>query len=69
MGFLLRYIQLRAFGRAFRGRHTAWFVVGAAAWMIKRAREREDVVFRTLLEPGQRLVVRSSPPGSLPPDD
>jgi hypothetical protein len=64
MGFLLRYIQLKAFGRAFRGDHTAWLVVGAAAWMLNRAREREDVVYRTLLQPGERLVVRTSAPGS-----
>jgi hypothetical protein len=67
MGFVLRYIQLKAFGRAFRGYHTAWLVVGAAAWMINRAREREDVVFRSVLKPGQRVVVRTLLPGSAPP--
>jgi hypothetical protein len=67
VGNLLRYIQLKAFGRAFRGYHTAWLVVGAAAWMINRAQSREDVVFRTLLKPGERLVVTTFRPGSAPP--
>ncbi|MGH9080149.1 MAG: hypothetical protein ACRDYE_08780 [Acidimicrobiales bacterium] len=65
MGNLLRYIQLKAFGRGFRGYHTAWLVVGTAAWMINRARHREDVVYRTVLRPGERLVVRTSRPGSV----
>ena len=32
MDTILRYIQLKAFGRGLRGYHTAWLVVGAAAW-------------------------------------
>jgi hypothetical protein len=63
---VLRYIQFKAFGRAFRGYHTAWLVVGAAAWMINRARHREDVIYRTLLKPGERLVVTASRRGSAP---
>ncbi len=66
MDNLLRYLQLKAFGRAFRGYHTAWLVVGAAAWMINRARNREDVVYRTLLKPGERLVVTASRRGPAP---
>jgi hypothetical protein len=57
---LLRYIQLKAFGRGFRGYHTAWLVVGVAAWMINRARHQEDVVYRTVLKPGERLIVETS---------
>ncbi len=64
MDNILRYIQLKAFGRGFRGYHTAWFVVGAAAWMINRARHQDDVVYRTVLKPGERLVVKTSRPGS-----
>jgi hypothetical protein len=61
---LLRYIQLKAFGRGLRGYHTAWLVVGAAAWMINRARHQDDVVYRTVLKPGERLIVRTSRPDS-----
>jgi len=61
---ILRYFQVKAFGRGMRGYNTAWFVVGAAVWMLLRARRGEDVVYRTRLNPGERLVIRSGPPGS-----
>lgn len=67
MDSLFRYIQRKAFGRALRGYHTAWLVVGAAAWIANRARHRQDVVYRTLLKPGERLVVTTFRPGSAPP--
>jgi hypothetical protein len=59
---LLRYIQLKAFGRGLRGYHTAWLVVGVAVWMINRARNQNDVVYRTRLKPGERLIVETSKP-------
>ena len=49
METLLRYLQVRAFGRGMRGRNTAWFVVGAALWMLLRARRSEDVVYLSLI--------------------
>jgi hypothetical protein len=55
----LRYLQVKAFGRGMRGYDTAWFVVGAAVWMLIRARRSEDVVYRTKLHPGERLVIRA----------
>jgi len=64
METVLHYFQVRAFGRGMRGRNTAWFVVGAALWMLLRARRSEDVVYRTKLLPGERLVIdagRSGP--------
>jgi len=61
---ILRYFQVKAFGRGMRGYNTAWFVVGAAVWMLLRARRAEDVVYRTRLNPGERLEIRSGPPGS-----
>jgi hypothetical protein len=64
MDTLLRYIQVRAFGRGLRGYHSAWVVVGVAIWMINRARNADDVVYRTELKPGERLVVRTSKPPS-----
>ena len=62
MDSLLRYIQFKAFSRGFRGYHTAWVVVGAAVWMIMRARNQNDVIYRTELKPGERLIVKTSRP-------
>jgi hypothetical protein len=64
MDTVLRYIQVRAFGRGMRGYNIAWFVVGVALWMLLRARRSEDVVYRTKLNPGERLVISSGPSGS-----
>jgi hypothetical protein len=58
---LLRFLQLKAFGRALRGYHTAWIVVGVAIWMLNRARNQSDVVYRTQLKPGERLLIRTGP--------
>lgn len=69
MDNLLRYIQLKAFSRGFRGYHTAWLVMGAAAWMVNRARNQNDVVYRTVLKPGERLVVTTAKPGAIEPPD
>ena len=63
METILRYLQVKSFGRGMRGYNTAWFVVGAALWMLLRARRSEDVVYRTKLNPGERLVIRSGPSG------
>jgi len=64
METILRYFQVRSFGRGMRGHNTAWFVVGAALWMVLRVRRSEDVVFRTKLKPGEGLVVNAGPSGS-----
>jgi len=64
MESILRYLQVKAFGRGMRGYNTAWFVVGVAVWMLLRARSGEGVVYRTRLHPGERLVISASPPGS-----
>ena len=44
------------------GRGVAWIVVGVAIWMLNRARHQEDVIYRTELKPGERLLVRTSKP-------
>ena len=64
METILRYFQVRSLGRGMAGRNTAWFVVAAALWMLLRARRSEDVVYRTKLNPGERLVISSGPPGT-----
>ena len=66
MESVLRYFQVKAFGRGMRGYNTAWFVVGAAVWMFLRARRSEDVVYRTKLLPGERLVIDAGPTGPSP---
>ena len=33
-----------------------------ALWMLNRARHQNDVVYRTELKPGERLMVKTSPP-------
>ncbi len=67
MDSLLHYLQVKAFGRGLRGYHTAWLVVGVAIWMLNRARHQDDVVFRTKLKPGERLVVSAGRPASASP--
>jgi hypothetical protein len=62
MDTFLQYIQVKAFGRGLRGYHTAWLVVGVAIWMLNKARHQSDVVYRTRLKPGQRLVISASGP-------
>jgi len=62
MDSLLRYLQLKAFGRGLAGYHTAWIVIGAALWMLNRARNQNDVIYRTELKPGERLIVTTIKP-------
>jgi hypothetical protein len=35
--------------------------VAAALWMLLRARRSEDVVYRTKLQPGERLLIKAGP--------
>jgi len=60
---LLRYLQVRSFRRGVGGSNKAWLVVGIAFWMLLRARRTEDVVYRTKLNPGERLVIKAGPSG------
>jgi len=65
---ILRYLLKNGFRRGFRGEHPIWFVVGASAWLLIRARRRgDDVVYRTVLRPGERLVVATRDPGAAEP--
>jgi hypothetical protein len=48
-----------------RGGHPAWLVLGASAWLLNRSRKkRDDVVYRTQLQPGEGLIVTTRPPVS-----
>jgi len=62
MNSVLNYLEVKAFGRGMRGYNTAWFVVAGAVWMILRARRSEGVVYRTRIDPGDRLIISSGPP-------
>ncbi|HEY1988567.1 MAG TPA: hypothetical protein VGG43_03820 [Acidimicrobiales bacterium] len=65
---LLRYFVKNGFRRGFRGEHPIWFVVGVSAWLLIRARRHDDdVVYRTVLRPGERLAVVTREPGSAEP--
>jgi hypothetical protein len=66
---LLRGFQARAFRHAWRGRHSAWFVIGGALWMVNRWRHEDELVFRTKLQPGEGLLITTRTPGSSPPVD
>ncbi len=66
MDSLLRFLQFKAFSRGLRGYHTAWIVIGVAIWMLNRARNQSDVVYRTQLKPGERLLIRTGPKPSGP---
>jgi hypothetical protein len=65
---ILRSLQGRAFREAWRGRHSAWFVAGAALWLVNRARHADNVVLRTKLEPGEGLLITTRGAGSPPAD-
>lgn len=65
---ILRYLLKNGFRRGFRGEHPIWFVVGVSAWLLIRARRHDDdVVYRTVLHPGERLEVITRNPGSAEP--
>ncbi len=66
MESILHFLQVKAFGRGLRGYHTAWIVVGVAIWMLNRARNQNDVIYRTRLKPGERLLIRT---GATPSSD
>ena len=63
MDSLLASLVKKAIGRGMRGAHPAWFVVGAAAWMLRRARNEEPVRYRAALRSGDRIMVSAVPRG------
>lgn len=63
MDRLLRSLARRGMRHGFRGGHPAWLAVGAAAWMVSRSRrQQDDVAYRTVMRPGERLVVTTTDP-------
>jgi hypothetical protein len=60
-----RFVISNGFRRGIRGGHSVWFVVGVSAWLLSRSRKKhEDVVYRTVLQPGEHLTVTTRPPES-----
>lgn len=61
MDSFLASLVRRAMGRGLRGAHPAWFVVGVAAWMLRRARSEAPARYRAELRPGERLLITAAP--------
>jgi hypothetical protein len=60
---LFRFLERKAFHRGMRGR-SVFLVLGAALWMVNRARHSDRLVYRTRVRPGDRFVITSSAPGA-----
>jgi hypothetical protein len=46
-----------------RGGNPVWFVLGISAWALNRSRKRRDeVVYRTVLQPGEGMILTTRPP-------
>ncbi len=63
MDVVIRYLERTAFRRGMRGR-SVFLVLGAAFWMVNRARSADRVVYRTKIRPGDRFTISSSAPGT-----
>jgi hypothetical protein len=64
---ILRALATRAARRGMGG-EPLWLAVAVAAWLVRRARtDRDAVVWRGRVEPGQRLVVAVAEHGATPP--
>jgi hypothetical protein len=60
-----RFVISNGFRRGMRGGNSAWLVIGASAWLLNRSRKKENgIVYRTLLQPGEGLIVTTRPPVS-----
>jgi|HubBroStandDraft_1064217.scaffolds.fasta_scaffold1341681_2 hypothetical protein len=68
MDYLLRRLLRAALRRGRQGEHWAWFVLAAGAYVLQRARRRQDpLVYSSRINPGDRLLVSiRSPKGEAP---
>jgi hypothetical protein len=56
--YLLRRLVKVATRRGMRGEHWAWFALAAGAYVLRRARRREEpVVYSRRVQAGERLLV------------
>jgi hypothetical protein len=60
---LLRRLSRTGLRRAMAGEHWAWVVIAAAAFILRRARSREDRVTSIDLHPGESYLVSLHEPG------
>ncbi|MGA7418068.1 MAG: hypothetical protein WB765_10840 [Acidimicrobiales bacterium] len=64
MDRLLRIAMSNGLRRGMRGGSPVWFVLGISAWALNRSRRKRDgVVYRTVLQPGEGMILTSQPPG------
>ncbi len=70
MDYLLRRLVKVATRRGMRGEHWAWFALAAGAYVLQRARRRQEpVVYSRNVKPGDRLLVTVRSPKGGPLDD
>jgi hypothetical protein len=68
--YLLRRLVRAGTRRGMRGEHWAWFAIAAGAFVLQRARRREDpLVYSQRVNAGDRLLVSIRSPKSQAPDD
>jgi hypothetical protein len=68
--YLLRRLVRVAARRGMRGEHWAWFALAAGAFVLRRARRREDpIVYSRRVGAGERLLVSIRSPRSQAVDD
>jgi hypothetical protein len=61
---LLRTLVSRAMRRGLAG-EPVWLAVAAAAWLVRRSRDRRDaVVWSGRVQSGERLVIAVTDPGT-----
>ena len=70
MDYLLRRVMKAATRRGMRGEHWAWFALAAGAFVLQRARRREDpVVYSRRVSAGESLLISIRDPKSEAVDD
>lgn len=57
MDALLRRLARTGFRRGLSGEHWAWFVLAGSAFLLRRARRRDDLVTSVELHPGERYLL------------
>lgn len=60
---LLRRLARTGLRRGLAGGHWAWWVIAGAAYVLRRARRREDLTTTIDLRPGDRYLVTLHEPG------
>ncbi|HLG66631.1 MAG TPA: hypothetical protein VKV36_02015 [Acidimicrobiales bacterium] len=70
MDALLRRLLRTAFRRGLGTGSPAWLLLGAAAWLLRRARRRQDApVLSVPVRVGDRLLLTLRGPGDRPGDE